>query len=131
MRLPVSDQGRFKLSYQHQQICQTVTAYCSTDKGRGCDRGLVSSSSAEKICLFSKAPLATSKSSTTAPRPHCLLDQIPKYTKINSTAFLYVPDYGITYSRSKNLCRYDSNFITCVSACNCGIQFIQVVQRQM
>lgn len=64
------DQGCFKTPYQLQQVCQTVTAYWSTDKGRLCGRGWVFSSSDRKICLFFKAPLATLKSTTTAPRPH-------------------------------------------------------------
>lgn len=76
------DQGCFKTPYQLQQVCQTVTAYWSTDKGRLCGRGLVFSSSVMKICLFFKAPLATLKSTTTAPRPHRSLHltiRSPKY----------------------------------------------------
>ena len=43
MSVPMwKDQGCFKPPYQLQQICQTVTAYWSTDKGCLCGWGLVS-----------------------------------------------------------------------------------------
>ena len=76
-----------------QQVCQTVTAYWSTDKGRLCGRGLVFSSSVVKICLFFKASLATVKSKTTAPRPHRSLHltiRSPKYTDTEDNPFRFI-----------------------------------------
>lgn len=100
-----TDQGCFKPPYQLQQVCQTVTAYWSTDKGCLCGRGLVLSPSVMKICLFFKASLATLKSTTTARRPHRSLQLTirslnTQTRKINSSDLTF---YLLYFNMSENV----------------------------
>ena len=82
------DRGAFKPSYHLQPICETVTAYWSTDKGCLCGQALAFASSAVKICLFFKASLATLKSTSTtrlpaSHRPHSCMHTEDKLPRLN------------------------------------------------
>lgn len=140
MSVPMwKEQGCFKPPYQLQQVCQTVTAYWSTDKGCLCGWGLVFPSSVMKISLFFQASLATLKSTTTAPRPHCSLHVTdPKDKEDKLKRFMAFKPASFPYPRKSVIKVYKGGDKVmlwtpphCFSSFTCQIQLIQVAHRQI